>query len=116
MLLALQDAPSTGGASDDIVVIANRLKTWRGTFKAHNGKLSCKTTTSTGDTAVDALGCEAMSLCLSPVAAQMEAIDKGPGKRADRQRDYSALLQSRVPCMTDARRAGIARLAAERTP
>lgn len=115
MLLMLQDAaPSPETPDAEIVVIGTRLKAWRGTFRSSGGKISCRTTRSTGDAGVDALGCETMVACLDPVAAQFDAIAEATKDKAERARRLDALLQTRVPCLNDTRQAGIARLAAER--
>lgn len=113
ILFAMQDAPPEAPPAE-IVVIGTRLKDWRGTFRSRAGRITCRTTKSTGDAAIDALGCDTMVACLDPVAAQFDAVAEATKDKAERARRLDALLQTRVPCLNETRRAAIARLAAER--
>jgi hypothetical protein len=114
MVLAMQDAPPEAPPAE-IVVIGTRLKAWRGSFRSHGGRISCRTTKSTGDAAIDAIGCDSMVACLDPVAVQFDALAEATRDKAERARRLDALLQTRVPCLNETRQAGIARLAAERS-
>jgi hypothetical protein len=113
LLLVLQDTPPVQDG-EDIVVIGEKLKAWRGRFKVKGGRVTCKTTKSTGDRAVDAIGCEAMVTCLAPIGPQFEAIANGELNPKRRDEQLNALLDTRVACLTDTRKAGIARLAEQR--
>lgn len=100
----------------EITVIANKLRDWRGNWRLRKGAVSCKTTRSTGDKAVDALGCDAMVACIAPIAPQIDAIDvKKVGKEAAQQQVNGLFEAARVSdCLTARREAGIAALAAAR--
>jgi hypothetical protein len=103
-------------AQNEITVIANKLRDWRGNWRMRKGALSCKTTRSTGDKAVDALGCDAMVACIAPIAPQIDAIDvKKVGKEAAQQQVNGLFEATKVyDCMFARREAGIAALAAAR--
>lgn len=116
LALAAVQPVAEPAVDNEIVVIGNKLRDWRGNWRMRKGVLSCKTTRSTGDKAIDALGCDAMVACIAPIAPQIDAIDvKKVGKDAA-QRQVNGLFEStRVyDCMFTRREAGIAALAAIR--
>ena len=109
-------APPAREASNEIVVIGQKLeKRWKGHLVKDKGRLACKTKRSTGDAAIDAIGCGAMLHCMLAIEAQMDALaaDRALPRR-DRRRQMGTLVKSRVPCMEDYRDTAIARLAAAR--
>lgn len=116
LLLSLQStAPVPQDVQgDDIVVIGERLKEWRGKFRVRNGRVTCKTVKSTGDRAVDAIGCDAMVACLAPVSPQFEAVANTVIDPRERDQKLNALLETLHGCLTETRRAGIESLVARR--
>ncbi len=100
----------------EIEVIGNRLRNWRGKWKMRKGAVSCKTTRSTGDKAVDAIGCEAMVQCVAPIAPQLVALEGRKLPKEELDREANALLQEAGlgECVFAKREAGIAALAAAR--
>lgn len=87
LALALQSAVVVPAVPDDheIVVTARKLDKWKGKFSLRGEKFKCKTVVSTGDKGVDAIGCNAIRQCLSPLQPRLtESDDKTLGK--DRQR------------------------------
>lgn len=101
---------------NEITVIANKLRDWRGRWRLDKGAVACKTTRSTGDKAIDAVGCEAMVACIGPLAprfAELEALRLGKDELA--RRANALLAEARVnDCMSARHEAGVAALAAAR--
>ena len=95
----------------EIVVIAEKLKDWRGTWGEKNGVLACRTTRSTGDAEVDAVGCQALIACASPLLPQFRSIAAAKMAKAERQRRMNTASQSMIPCLESQRQAGTAALA-----
>jgi hypothetical protein len=117
LALALAAAPAAEPApavAEEIVVIGERLKEWRGNWRTRNGALTCKTTRSTGDAEIDAIGCQALTTCLAPIAPQMKVLANAKLAKSERDRRMTALGQSAVPCLTDTRNAAVDALAARR--
>jgi hypothetical protein len=112
--LAIGAAPPVAEAPVDheIEVVAKRLDKWRGTWRVKDGDVTCTTKRSTGDIAIDAVGCDAMMQCMAPIALRYDAIQNGNASRAETQRQVDALLQGEKvgDCLADRRDAGIAAL------
>jgi hypothetical protein len=109
-------APVAPEVANEIVVIGRKLRTrWKGHLVKTDGQLVCKTKRSTGDAAIDAIGCDAMLHCIPVIEPQMDALaaDRTLSRR-DRRRQMNVLAQSTEPCLHDYRNSGIARLAASR--
>ena len=104
------------GPDSEIVVIANKLKTWRGNLRQVDGELVCRTRKSTGDGAVDAIGCDAMVACYAPLRPQMDAIAASDLRSAEKRRRMEAATQSALPCLETYHDSAIERLAAQRAP
>ena len=68
MLLAaaLQSASLSPPQRNEVVVIGQRLKTWRGSIPSvSRSPMLCRTTKSTGDREIDRIGCKAMVACFT---------------------------------------------------
>ena len=115
-LLILADAPVAMPAetASEIVVIGERLKEWRGTWGQKKGVLACRTTGSTGDAEIDAVGCQSLIACATPLVPQFQSIAVAKLSKRERERRLSAASQSMVPCLEREREAGIAALADRR--
>ncbi|WP_086607005.1 hypothetical protein [Erythrobacter donghaensis] len=100
----------------EIEVIANKLRTWRGDWKLSKGNVTCKTKRSTGDKAIDAIGCDAMVQCIAPIAPQFVALGESKLPKDEMNRRADALLKDAGigECVVSRREAGIAALAAAR--
>lgn len=111
--LALQVALPT--RADEVTVIGQRLKTWRGAVRSSGGKATCRTTKSTGDRQIDAIGCAALTGCSTPLEARMIALAKdkalAPAERKARQ---AAINDELGRCMVARRDKGIEELADQR--
>ena len=118
-LAAAQPAaePSAEPTPDnEITVTANKLRAWQGRWKLRKGAITCKTTRSTGDKLVDAIGCDAMVRCFQPLAPQWSALSEAKLPKAEANRRADALMkEAKVgECVVARREAGIAALAAAR--
>jgi len=118
--LLLAAAPAVASpppeVASEIVVIGRKLETrWKGHLAKTDGQLVCKTKRSTGDTAIDAIGCGAMLHCMLAIEDQMDALaaDRTISRR-ERRRQMNGLARSTEPCLHEYRDTGIARLAAAR--
>jgi hypothetical protein len=116
VLLAAAASAQVPGPAEarEIVVIADRLKEWRGSWGSKKGVLACRTTRSTGDAEIDAVGCQALIACASPLVPQFKAIASAKLSKNERQRRMDAASQSMIPCLEQQREAGIAALADRR--
>ena len=100
----------------EIEVIGNRLRSWRGEWKMHDGGVRCKTKRSTGDREIDALGCAAMVTCMTPLVPQWQEIERAKLTRKESSSRLNALLASAdvSGCLLTVRENGIAALVAAR--
>ena len=114
LMAAAPAAAPVPAEAEEIVVIGERLKEWRGTWGSKKGVLACRTTRSTGDAAIDAVGCQALVSCASPMVPRFTAIAAAKLSKAERQRRMDAASQAMLPCLKEARESGIAALAAQR--
>ncbi|MFA9201742.1 MAG: hypothetical protein ACEQR8_11290 [Cypionkella sp.] len=117
LALALAAAPAAGPApavAEEIVVIGERLKEWRGKWRTRSGAATCATTRSTGDREIDALGCAALVACVTPLIPRMQAIAELKLSKPERNRRMDAAAQDIGPCLAERRGDAIAALAARR--
>ncbi len=111
--LALQVALPT--RTDEVTVIGQRLKTWRGAVRSSGGRTTCRTTKSTGDRQIDAIGCTALAGCSTPLEARMIALARDKALApADRKAKQTAINDELGRCMVARRDRGIAELADRR--
>ena len=115
--IVLVSAPAVfpAATADQIVVIGRRLETWRGKWGTKKGVATCRTTKSTGDREIDAIGCASLVSCVSPLIPQMQAIADMKLPKAERNRRLTGASQSIGPCLAERRGDAIAELAARRT-
>ncbi|WP_120716913.1 hypothetical protein [Tsuneonella amylolytica] len=107
-------APLAAVPDDEIVVMARKLKTWRGSWGSKKGVFSCSTKRSTGDAEIDAIGCAAIDHCVRPRVPEFQAIADAKLPKAERNRRMNALSQSLLPCMDARHQSGIEALADRR--
>jgi lipopolysaccharide biosynthesis regulator YciM len=99
---------------NQIVVIGQRMRAWRGAIAKVNGTMTCRTQKSSGDAAIDAIRCNAMLSCVGPLAPQMDAIMVSKAKRREKDKQATALTTTAVPCMEANHEKAVAALAAIR--
>lgn len=111
--LALQTAapPPLDPVAEEIIVIAEKMKTWRAAIRFGKKGTECTVKVSTGDAAIDRIGCAAMEQCWPDVAARFEATRAKGVTAADRKTQRAALNQELGTCVMARREAGIAELA-----
>jgi hypothetical protein len=116
MLAAAPETVAAPAAAEpsEIVVIAERLKEWRGTWGSKKGVLACRTTRSTGDAEIDAVGCQSLVACAAPMVPTFTAIAAAKLSKAERTRRMNAASQAMIPCLAETRQVGIAALADRR--
>jgi len=116
LAIAVAEPVAEPAVENEITVIGNKLRAWQGRWKLRKGAITCKTTRSTGDKAIDAIGCDAMVQCIQPIAPQWTALNEAKLPKDEANRRANALLQeARVgDCVFVQREAGIAALAAVR--
>ena len=112
---AASQAADISSKDDAIIVIGEKLKRWSAKLKEKDGRLVCKIKKSTGDAAIDRIGCDAMTNCFPSVysganIAALEALPKS--ERKAKQRLLNVQLTS---CVFDNRATMIDELAELRT-
>ncbi len=111
--LVLQTAaPSPANpVAEEIVVIGEKMKTWRAAVRFGKKGTECTVKVSTGDAAIDRIGCAAMEQCWPDVATRFEATRAKSVTSADRKTQRAALNQELGTCVTARRESAIAELA-----
>lgn len=106
--------PVAETVEDEIVVTGNKLDRWRGKFSLRDEKFKCKTIRTSGNKAIDPIGCAAIVQCLVPLMARiMQSDDKNLG--ADRQRALKKGITDELgPCVGATRKVMIAEFVAKR--
>ncbi len=114
--LAAQDAapaPQTE-VEEQIVVIGERMHAWNGGLAKVDGKLTCRTKTSSGDEMVDAIRCGAMLTCMGELAPQIDEVMASDIVRKEKQAQVEAIAEGAVPCMDAYHKTAVMRLAQSR--
>ena len=102
--------------ANEIEVIGRRLHDWRGRWRLVGEEVTCRTMRSTGDAAIDAVGCAALTACIAPLVPELAALEASGLPRKEASRRLDALLRDKrvYDCVFAQRETGIAALAAER--
>lgn len=117
MMLAalLLQAADPAPAADDIVVIGQRLQR---DFKARVdfGKAGarCRVTRSTGDAAIDRIGCTAMEVCFPQYRSRFDGSEDRAIRPDVRKVMREALYAELTSCVAAQHKAGVVALVAER--
>ncbi|MEY4953169.1 MAG: hypothetical protein RL299_1593 [Pseudomonadota bacterium] len=98
----------------EITVIAHKLKNWRGDWTLRGDKIVCKVRKSTGDRQIDAVGCEAFVVCLTPRVPQFKAISDSKLERKVKDAQVLEEMKAAIPCIDQERSDRIAALADRR--
>jgi hypothetical protein len=118
ILLALQgvsDAAPPAAPSEDVVVIGERLKNWRGRIgDVSHTPMRCRTTKSTGDRDIDAIGCETMTACFSQMRERMVAIGDRRQPKAARDALRASVEHDLGTCFEERHDSLVAELAERR--
>ena len=97
-----------------VPVITEKLRQWRGTWAAVDGKLACRTVKTSGDEDVDKIGCYATLTCIKPAYPALKAIADSKVAEEQKKAKMKAKLDSLQTCMSQHRGQGIAQLALAR--
>lgn len=97
-----------------VPVITEKLRQWRGTWAAVDGKLACRTVKTSGDEDVDKIGCYATLTCIKPAYPELKAIADAKATEEQKKARMKAKLDTLQPCMSQRRGQGIAQLALAR--
>lgn len=103
--LALQAAapPPSAGAAEEVVVIGEKLKTWRAAIRFGKAGATCKIKASTGDAAIDRIGCSAIEQCWPQFLPGFEAT-RAKGIAAEARKAKTAELNQALGACVIARR------------
>ena len=108
---AVAPPPQDGAVAEEIVVIGEKLKAWRAEIRFTKTGANCKIKVSTGDAAIDRIGCAAMEQCWPDFLPRFEATRAKGVAAADRKARTAALNTELGACVMDRREALIAELA-----
>jgi hypothetical protein len=97
-----------------VPAIAEKLRQWRGTWAAVDGKLACRTVKTSGDEEIDKIGCFATLTCVKPAYPELKAIADGKGTEPEKKARMRAKLDTLDTCLKQQRGQGIAALALKR--
>jgi hypothetical protein len=115
LLLSVGQAAATPSAVErEIVVIGERLRTWRARYSVRGSQVRCRTTRSTGDREIDAIGCVAFETCIGRLRARIDESDRRDLESAARRSMKAAIERDLPTCLTERRDELIADLADRR--
>ena len=109
--LPMPETEPSAAVSEEIVVIGEAMKTWKGGVYKKDGQLACRIRKSSGDEAIDTIRCGAMLRCYAPIVPQLDAIAAMDLSREERSRRMQPVVETTVPCVEQASEAGIRMLA-----
>ncbi|WP_397580061.1 hypothetical protein [Sphingorhabdus sp.] len=115
LALAMQIASDPVTArQDEIVVIGQKQKNWRGNLKHKKGVPFCKTTRSTGDKEIDKIGCDAMIICFPIHGSSLMKLAKQYKKKSEFNAAAKPIYAEMGNCVFKNRDQGISELADKR--
>lgn len=116
LALALQTVapPPADPVAEEIVVIGEKMKAWRAAIRFGKKGTECTVKVSTGDAAIDRIGCAAMEQCWPEFHPRFEATRAKSVTAADRKTRTAALNQELGTCVMARREAAVAELADQR--
>ena len=118
LLMALAAATATvpppPEVAQEIVVIARKMKVWKGGVSKVGGRMICKTSKSSGDKPVDAINCGAMLSCLKPLEPRIDSLMGSELPVGEKRRGFDAILTGVAPCVKSYSDTAVDRLARER--
>ena len=105
---------SEEAVAQEIVVIGEKLKDWKGGVYKKDGRLTCRTEESSGDLGVDTIRCAAMVKCYAPRVEELDRIANEDSPRAERNAKMQVIAEEVVPCIEAAEEEGTRLLATAR--
>jgi len=104
--------PSAPALEEEIVVIASKLKDWRASLVESRGDVRCFTQRSTGDAAIDRIGCQSMMQCHARYKDRFAGFKDHRIASNKRKAMYKSFMKDEFsPCVFERREAMIADLA-----
>jgi hypothetical protein len=94
---------SPPAVEQEIVVIAQRLRNWRARYAVRGSEMTCRTTRSTGDPEIDAIGCASLETCVRRLRPRIEESDRTDLARSTRRSMKESIRRDLGTCV-DARR------------
>lgn len=104
----------TPAVTQEIVVMGKKLKTWKGGVSKVGGRMICKTRTSSGDKALDAIRCGAMLTCMKPVEPRIDALMASAATTSEKKTGLAAMTSGVEKCAATYEAGAVARLAEDR--
>lgn len=115
LALAMQIASDPVTArQDEIVVIGQRQKYWRGNMKYKRGVPFCKTARNTGDPEIDKIGCDAMISCFPMLGSGLMKLAKQYRKKSEFNAAAKPMYAEMGNCVLKNRDQGVSDLADKR--
>lgn len=118
LALLLQTAAAQASVAEagdqDIIVTASKLDRWKGKFSLRGERFKCQTTQTSGDKAIDPIGCAAIVECIEPHREQLRQSDDEALGVPARIAIKKAILDALGPCVRDTRKAMVAAFVARR--
>ncbi|WBO22397.1 hypothetical protein [Sphingomonas abietis] len=114
LLLISPTMASPPPADDAIVVMGRRLDQWVGTFEIRGTHRRCTTKSSSGDPAIDRVGCQAFLSCADQYQAETDASDEKGIASATRRARKEGLIADMRACIADQRMVLLRQLDAHR--
>ncbi len=114
LLQAAVPQPAPAPVPDEVTVIGHKLKKWAGKVSTTFGITTCRTTRSTGDREIDAVGCTALRACWPQYLPRFKAAEDGHLAADERKRLTDAATADLRPCLLTRRDALIEELAVKR--
>jgi len=99
---------------DEIVVLGTKMKQWKARVQSSRGKVTCITQISSGDPAVDAIGCSAMSTCIERSLPRLLASADKRRSSAERKALNAAVTEEIKTCTSAQHETLLAALAERR--
>ena len=116
LLVAAQAQPAahSPAVQEEIVVLGNSLARWTGNYQVRGSRAKCATKKSSGDSAVDAIGCTSFEACLPRLQDRIDVSDRKDLAKSVRA-DMKALIKHDLStCVAQERDQALADLAERR--
>ncbi len=101
LLLAAQAPALPPAASDELLVIGQRLRDWRGRVSPAGASLRCVTERSTGDPEIDGIGCATMVACIAPMRGRIADAGHRRHSRQQQRALEAAYSRDLTACFTE---------------
>lgn len=112
--LLASSAPIFKPEENEIRVIGQRFSQWSGKYQIRGSRIKCSTKNSTKDPEIDAIGCEAFSMCAVALQPRIAASDDKALDRNARLALKSGIKHDLGQCVQQERTRLIAALATRR--